>query len=82
MILHPNTYVPEVDKGHPELVLHSHDILAREEHFELVKAQEVMKSVLKYVGIAESDLRKTVESTGANWFEMGDEILLPWPKLE
>jgi hypothetical protein len=78
MILDPGAYIPQSEKKQSDLKLHPGDVLAREELFELQAAQRIMKNILQFMGIKEADLRTSVESTGANWFERGETVQLPW----
>jgi len=80
MILAPKRYIPQSEKTQRDLRLNSTDVLAREEHFELVEAQEIMKNILTFLNMSEGELRLAVESTGARWFERGEAIALPWTK--
>ena len=78
MILSPASYRPETEKKKLDLKLHAHDLLEREEHFELMAAQKIMQEVLHFSKVNEDQLKKTVESTGARWYEQGEEMKLPW----
>ena len=80
MILEPNRYIPQSERTQRDVRLNSTDILAREEHFELLEAQEIMKKILTFINMSEDELRLAVESTGARWFERGEDIILPWTK--
>jgi hypothetical protein len=80
MMLDTKSYVPEHEKKRVDLKLYSTDVLAREEHFELTAAQDIFRNILGFAGISEEDLKQTVESTGYQWYERGDEMRLPWSK--
>jgi hypothetical protein len=80
MILDPKRYIPQSEKKKRDLRLNPNDILAREEYFELIEAQGVIKKILTFIKMSEGDLRSAVESTGAKWYERGEAIVLPWTK--
>jgi hypothetical protein len=80
MILEPKRYMPQSEKQQRDLHLSTADVLAREEHFELVEAQGIMKKILTAINLSECELKAAVESTGARWFDRGEEIALPWTK--
>jgi len=76
---HLDTILP-FPAGYHDLRLNPNDILAREEYFELIEAQGVIKKILTFIKMSEGDLRSAVESTGAKWYERGEAIVLPWTK--
>ena len=78
MILDPTFYLPESEKKKRDLKLHAHDLLLREEYFECLEAQKIMRQVLQSFGLEEDNLKQTVESTGPMWYERGEEMVLPW----
>jgi uncharacterized membrane protein YcaP (DUF421 family) len=78
MILAPTSYLPQSEKKKRDLKLHPHDLIAREEHFELLEAQKIMRQVLQSLGLDEDQLKQAVELTGAKWYEQGEEMTLPW----
>jgi hypothetical protein len=77
MLLAPKSYVPKSERERLDLELHPDDVLAREEHYELVAAQKILRDILKSEGINEGELRTLVESTGTRWYDRGEEITLP-----
>ena len=78
MILDPTFYLPESEKKKCDLKLQANDLLVREEHFELLEAQKIMRQVLQSIGLEEDDLRHTVETTGHMWYKLGEEMVMPW----
>src|SRR6202040_3755340 len=76
MMLDPKGYIPRTEKmkldSKPKLNLY--DVLAREKYFELEAAQVIIRKMLKFSGIAEAQLKSAVESTGARWYELGEEM--------
>jgi hypothetical protein len=78
MILSPASYRPQSETRKLDLKLHPQDLLEREEHFELIEAQTIMQEVLQFLRVNQEQLKKTVESTGARWYEQGEEIDLPF----
>ena len=78
MILDPKRYVPQSERKQRDLCLRPTDLLAREEHFELIEAQGIIKKILTFIDMSERNLKSEVESTGARWFERGEAIVLPW----
>jgi hypothetical protein len=80
MVFDPRAYVPQSEKKRPDLKLSPQDVLAREEHYEHLAAEAIMKQILGAAHISESDLKSAVESNGAKWYERGEAIELPWAK--